>query len=165
MKDGMAALQPDDETLVRLVALNNTNVRELSPLDLPRMRQLVMMSFLALRIDGSSGFILSMEQDAPYRNAHFEWFRARYDRYVYVDRLVVHQDHRGRGLARRLYSELFERASAAGHSYITCEVNMVPPNPASHAFHLATGFVPVGEAATPEGKHVKYYALKTNGAV
>ena len=65
---------------------------------------------------------------------------------------------RGKGLARRLYEALFERALAAGHERVTCEINAAPPNPASDAFHAALGFVPIGQAAPPGGaKTVRYF--------
>ena len=34
---------------------------------------------------------------------------------------------------------------------LTCEVNVAPPNPVSHAFHAAMGFVEVGRQGTEGG--------------
>jgi predicted GNAT superfamily acetyltransferase len=86
------------------------------------------------------------------------WFRERYGRFVYVDRVVVAPAARGRGHARRLYDELFERAASAGHEVICCEVNRDPPNPASDGFHATLGFVEVGSAAIHHGqKTVRYW--------
>ena len=64
---------------------------------------------------------------------------------------------RGRGLARRLYDDLFAAARAAGHARIVCEVNSDPPNPASDAFHAALVFVPVGAAEIHGGKKTVTY--------
>ena len=61
--------------------------------------------------------------------------------------MVVDPACRGRGLARHLYAALFARAVEAGHDRVVCEVNQVPPNPGSDAFHAALGFAPVGTAA------------------
>ncbi|TIP69850.1 MAG: GNAT family N-acetyltransferase, partial [Mesorhizobium sp.] len=72
---------------------------------------------------------------------NFLWFRERYPRFVYVDRVVVAGEARGRGHARRLYEDLFDHALRAGQTIVTCEVNAEPPNPASDAFHAALGFV------------------------
>jgi predicted GNAT superfamily acetyltransferase len=63
---------------------------------------------------------------------------------------------RGRGYARRLYDDLFDRAGEAGHAIVGCEVNSDPPNPASDAFHAALGFAEVGRAKIPNGKTVRY---------
>ena len=66
---------------------------------------------------------------------------------------------RKRGLANRLYEDLFRNAAAAGHDLVVCEVNSDPPNPASDAFHAALGFVEVGHAAIHGGaKTVRYLA-------
>jgi predicted GNAT superfamily acetyltransferase len=61
---------------------------------------------------------------------------------------------RGLGHARRLYDDL--AAVAAGRP-LCCEVNVVPPNPASLAFHDRLGFVTCGEDVDPRnGKRVRY---------
>ena len=87
------------------------------------------------------------------------WFRERYPRFVYVDRVVVAAEARGRGHARRLYEDLFDHVRRAGHTIVTCEVNADPPNPASDAFHAALGFSEVGDAVIHGGKKsVRYYA-------
>ena len=96
-------------------------------------------------------FLLAFDQDAHYDSPNFLWFRARYPRFVYVDRIVVAIAARGRGYARRLYDDLFEHAAAAGHDRVVCEVNTQPPNPASDAFHAALGFVEVGTASVHDG--------------
>lgn len=43
--------------------------------------------------------MLAMDQDADYASPNFQRFRARYPRFVYVDRIVVAQSARGRGYA------------------------------------------------------------------
>lgn len=43
-------------------------------------------------------------------------------------------------------TELFAAARAAGHTLVTCEVNLEPPNPASARLHQALGFAEVGRA-------------------
>ncbi len=66
---------------------------------------------------------------------------------------------RKRGLANRLYDDLFRAAAAAGHERVVCEVNSDPPNPASDAFHAALGFGEVGRAGIHGGaKTVRYLA-------
>ncbi|HEY3677565.1 MAG TPA: GNAT family N-acetyltransferase, partial [Bradyrhizobium sp.] len=98
-------------------------------------------------------------QDANYDSPNFLWFRERYTRFVYVDRIVVAASARGRGCARRLYQDLFEQSRRAGHERVVCEVNSDPPNPESDAFHAALGFVEVGSASIHGGtKTVRYLA-------
>jgi predicted GNAT superfamily acetyltransferase len=105
----------------------------------------------------STPFLLAFDQDARYDSPNFLWFRARYPRFVYVDRIVVASSARGRGHARRLYDDLFEHARRAGQERVVCEVNTIPPNPESDALHAALGFVEVGTATIHGGsKTVRY---------
>ncbi len=45
-----------------------------------------------------------------------------------------------------LYEDLLQHAQRAGFDLVVCEVNCVPSNPGSDAFHAALGFVEVGRA-------------------
>jgi predicted GNAT superfamily acetyltransferase len=140
-----------------LLALNNAHALELSWLEPARLQHLVEQAFLARRIGNLDAFMLALDQDAPYDSPNFLWFRARYPRFVYVDRIVVASSARGRGCARRLYHDLFEHAARAGHQRVVCEVNARPPNPESDAFHVASGFVEVGSASIHnDSKTVRY---------
>jgi uncharacterized protein len=140
-----------------ILALNNAHAQQLSWLEPERLEQLVAQSFLAWRIGSLDAFLLAFDQDAPYDSPNFLWFRARYPRFVYIDRIAVTPSARGRGLARLLYCDLFDTARRRGHTHIACEVNVDPPNPTSDAFHAALGFVEVGCASIHDGsKSVRY---------
>jgi uncharacterized protein len=140
-----------------LLALNNAHARELSWLDRDRLLQLVGGAFMARRIGSVDAFLLAFDQDGDYDSPNFPWFRARYSRFVYVDRVVSAVAARGRGHARALYDQLFETASRTGHRRVVCEVNSNPPNPASDAFHAALGFAEVGTAIlSGSGKTDRY---------
>ena len=102
--------------------------------------------------------LLALDQDAAYENPNFEWFKERRKRFVYIDRVIVAAAARGKGLAGRLYRDLFAKAAAAGHRCVVCEVNVEPPNPASDAFHKSMGFEAIGEATIYGGtKAVRYF--------
>jgi hypothetical protein len=155
----IASGQPLGESLV---ALNNAHAQELSWLAPERLEYLVGQAFMAQRIGNIDAFLLALDQDANYDSPNFQWFRARYPRFVYVDRIVVAASARGRGCARRLYNDLFAHALRAGHDRIFCEVNSSPPNRESDAFHAALGFVEIGAASVYGGSRtVRYlsYAL------
>jgi predicted GNAT superfamily acetyltransferase len=142
-----------------LLALNNAHAQELSWLEPERLEYLVSEAFLAQRIGDLDAFLLAFDQNAHYDSPNYLWFRNRYERFVYVDRIVVVSSARGRGYARRLYRDLFERAVRAGHDRVFCEVNLSPPNPVSDAFHAALGFVEVGTASVYDGaRTVRYLA-------
>lgn len=141
-----------------ILALNNEHAAELSWLEAERLSFLLGEAFYARRIGDLEAFIMTFDQEANYDSPNFIWFRERYERFIYVDRVVVAAHARGRGHARRLYQDLFEHAERAGHTLVTCEVNADPPNPVSDAFHAALGFAEVGEAVIHGGKKaVRYY--------
>jgi uncharacterized protein len=145
------------DTLPAALALNNAHAVELSFQTETSFARLVSHAFFAHWAAPGEGFLIAFDQDCDYASENFLWFKARFDRFVYVDRVVVAQAARGRGLAKALYAELFVAARAAGHSRIVCEVNSDPPNPASDAFHAALRFVEVGAAELAgKGKSVRY---------
>jgi uncharacterized protein len=143
-----------------LLALNNTHAEELSWLQPRRLEYLVEHAFMARRIGHLDAFIVAFDQDAPYDSPNFLWFRDRYPRFVYVDRIVVAPWARGRGYARLLYRDLFYQATKAGHERVVCEVNAQPPNPASEAFHAALGFTEVGRASIHDDSKTVRYLLR-----
>jgi uncharacterized protein len=145
------------------LALNNAHAVELSWLEAPRFAELVDRAFAARRI-GRVAFLLAFDQDADYDSPNFLWFRERYRRFVYVDRVVVASTARGQDHARRLYEDLFDQARRRGHDQIVCEVNLRPPNPESDAFHARLGFAEVGRAVLPGGgKAVRYLRRALSG--
>ena len=146
-----------------LLALNNAHAQELSWLQPERLEYLVSEAFLARRIGLLDAFLLAFDQDARYDSPNYLWFRSRYERFAYVDRIVVAASARGRGCARRLYHDLFDHALRAGHDRVFCEVNLSPPNPVSDAFHAALGFVEVGTAGV--GNRIVRYLSRTLSSI
>lgn len=143
-----------------LLALNNDFATELSHLSAEKARHLVRHAFMA-RALGDEALLLAFDQDAPYDNPNFHWFGARFDRFIYIDRVVVSPKRQGLGWARLLYKALFAHALERGHAKVTCEINVDPPNPRSEAFHAGLGFEPVGQAILPgAGKTVRYFCKR-----
>ena len=142
--------------LAAVLDLNTRHENELSPLDAVRLAALVDASYLAGVVGDADAFLIAFDEMSAYDSPNFIWFRERYPRFAYVDRIAVAKHARGRGLARLLYEALFEKARADGHDIITCEVNLDPPNPASDAFHAALGFREVGTAGYGQ-KIVRYF--------
>jgi predicted GNAT superfamily acetyltransferase len=143
-----------------MLALNNAHATELSWLDSDALVRLLREAFHARAVGTVDAFLLAFDETADYDSPNYRWFRARHDRFIYVDRVVVAPQVRGRGLARLLYHDLFETAARAGHARILCEVNVAPPNPASDAFHARLGFVEVGRGKIPDTAKTVRYLLK-----
>ncbi|MDR3526956.1 MAG: GNAT family N-acetyltransferase [Rhizomicrobium sp.] len=139
-----------------LLALNNAHATELSLLTMARFQQLISAAWAAWSNAEHSLLLLAFDQRAAYDGSNYQWFRARYDNFVYIDRIVVAQKARGQGLAGALYASLFAQAAAAGHALVCCEVNLQPPNLASDAFHAKLGFAEAGQAGIPPEKVVRY---------
>ena len=141
-----------------IYALNKKHEVELSPLTRDGVVVMVDRATYARAIDGGA-FLLGFDQDGDYDSPNFIWHRDRFDRFLYVDRIAVAATHRRRGLAVKLYNDIFSFAEARSDERIVCEVNSDPPNPASDAFHKALGFEVVGEAYLGDrGKTVRYLA-------
>jgi predicted GNAT superfamily acetyltransferase len=148
---------PGPHDLGWMHALNALHEVELSPLTVAELKALIEAAQHVRVVDERAAFLIAFAPHAAYDNPNLGWFKARYDRFIYVDRVVVDAAARGRGLARLLYDDLFDAARAMGSDTIVCEVNADPPNPASDAFHAALGFVPVGEVELAgRGKTVRY---------
>lgn len=150
-----------ETTSAALLGLNNANAVETSYLTRDEWQTMIAGAFNAICIENSAALLVTFDQDADYDSVNFQWFRERLDRFVYIDRIVVSETHRGAGLARILYEHLFGLARAAGHHTVTCEVNAVPPNPGSDAFHARMGFEEMGLAELADrGKTVRYFSKR-----
>jgi hypothetical protein len=142
--------------LAAVLSLNNAHAAETSELDAPRLRAMLDAAFLALATTDGGAFLIAFDEAAAYGSPNFLWFRDRMHGFVYVDRIVVSAAARGRGVARALYAEVFAAAAASGRASVVCEVNVMPPNPASDAFHAALGFTETGRGSPSPGKTVRY---------
>lgn len=160
MQASIAPLRATD--LRAVLALNNAHAAETSELTLAELKALVGTAFSAAGVEGGAqAFLIACDETAAYDSPNYLWFRDRYPRFVYVDRVIVAPEARGRGLARLLYEDLFEKAGASGRALVACEVNLVPPNPASDAFHAALSFEEAGRAEIHGGAKTVRYLKKT----
>ena len=159
MENRDSAFTPiSDRSMHRAVDLNNRHAMELSLLTFDGFEKLIARANYAKWCPGETGFLIALDERADYSNPNFEWFRARFAQFVYIDRVVVDEAHRSQGLARRLYEDLFKTID---RSLVVCEVNLVPPNPASDAFHARLGFSAVGSALLADRqKTVRYLAKR-----
>ena len=97
-----------------------------------------------------AGFLLALPQNADYQSMNFQYFRKRYATFAYVDRIVVAEHWRGRGVGAALYGDL-EAHLGRDVPLLACEVNVRPPNPGSMRFHRRLGFRAVGSHDTEGG--------------
>jgi predicted GNAT superfamily acetyltransferase len=143
-----------------VLALNAESVAVLSPLDEARLTEIAARCTAAFVVEDAAGavvaFCLALPEGTDYDGDHHRWFAERYDRFLYLDRIVVAAGARRRGVGSLLYDAC--EAIAAAHGRMLCEVDVEPPNPTSLAFHAARGYVEVGRRTGPTGKAVALLA-------
>jgi predicted GNAT superfamily acetyltransferase len=137
-----------------MLELNRAEIPHLGSLSATELAELVpMASHFHVAEDSGEivGFLIAMDEASAYQSMNFLWFKSRYPKFTYVDRLAVVPTYQGKGLGRRLYDNL-ENLVGKRSSIIACEVNIRPPNPQSLNFHTKIGFREAGQQDTEEGK-------------
>ncbi|MFT5352874.1 MAG: putative GNAT superfamily acetyltransferase [Polyangiales bacterium] len=128
----------------KILLLNESSIPAVSVIDAQRLAFFAKEAswFQVLEVDGQvEGFvILLVESTREYMSPNFRWFLKRHERFAYIDRIALSETVRRNGHGRRLYEEAEAWVRANSRALICAEVNTVPPNPASHRFHRATGF-------------------------
>jgi len=130
-----------------LLALNNAavpNVNHLENQDLDDLLSIACYARLAIVDDQPLAALIGFWPGTTYDSANYRWFTARYENFFYVDRVIVADGARGKGVGQAIYADIEDFAKRRADR-ITLEVNSLPPNPVSMRFHLAGGFKPVGE--------------------
>lgn len=138
-----------------LLALNNKFAKELSWQEPDQFESLLSSAWYTRTIGDCDALLVVFDQDAEYDNANFRWLKNKFDKFIYVDRIVSAIS--GKGYAGALYTDLFGHAREQGHERIVCEINVDPPNPGSVAFHSKLGFAEVGRQTLSNGKEVAYF--------
>jgi predicted GNAT superfamily acetyltransferase len=149
----MPLLRPvTDADVADVLALNQLNVEALAPMDEDRCTQLRGWAdrFDVLESDGElAGFVVTFGPGTPYDSENYRWFTERHGEhgFYYLDRIVLHEHFRRQGLGGFVYDAL--EIVAAQHGRMALEVNLVPRNDASLAFHERRGYVEVGRLGDP----------------
>lgn len=144
-----------DDDVDAVLRMNADHVELLSPMDAARLAQLRAWASRAdvIECDGeTAGFVLVFSPGTDYDSENYRWFTARFgDRFDYLDRIVIDDRFRRRGLASAVYDEV--EAAALPRDRLVLEVNIDPPNEPSLAFHRRRGFEEVGRLG-PAGHRV-----------
>ena len=129
-----------------VLALNEANVVALAPMDEDRLVALEALAdrFDVIDVDGSfGGFVITFAPGSAYDSENYRWFAERHDgQFYYLDRIVLADAHRRQGLGTFVYDEIEQVARRYGR--LALEVNLVPRNDISLAFHDRRGYVEVG---------------------
>lgn len=138
-----------------ILKLNEESVHFLSPLSLEKLQHLHAQAEIlkVVEINGIvKGFVLALREEKDYDSINYSWFASHYPSFLYVDRVVISTLQQGTGLGAMLYQEVFKHAKEVGVPYVTAEIDIDPPNPASLKFHEKYGFTEVGRQLVAGGK-------------
>lgn len=129
----------------QLLALNLASVRELSELDGSRLEFILSLARRSLVVESGGeilAFALAIAPGTAYESRNYRWFGARFERFLYLDRVVVTETRRRSGIGTRLYDAM--ETTAVPFDRMVCDVNLIPSNDVSLAFHAARGYREVG---------------------
>ncbi|GAA2730767.1 hypothetical protein GCM10009867_02910 [Pedococcus aerophilus] len=141
--DRSALLRPiADADVPAVLDLNQRHVQLLSPLDADRLELLRGWASRAdvILCDGQvAGFVLVFSPGSDYDSENYRWFAREYgEDFDYLDRIVLDDAFRRRGLASAVYDAV--EAASAPRGRLVLEVNIDPPNEPSLAFHHGRGY-------------------------
>lgn len=136
-----------DDDADAVLRLNLLEVEALAPMDEERLALLRKLAdrFDVIEVDGAfGGFVVTFLPGTEYDSENYLWFGERFgDRFYYLDRVVLDGSVRRRGVGGVVYDEI--ESVAASYGRMALEVNLLPPNPASLAFHQGRGYAEVGQ--------------------
>jgi predicted GNAT superfamily acetyltransferase len=142
-----------DTDVADVLMLNERNVVNLAPMDeakLHRHRESA-DRIDVLDVEGAfAGFVITFAPGAAYDSENYRWFSERHggSGFYYLDRIVLHEGFRRRGLGGFMYDEIEKVATPYGR--LSLEVNLVPRNEPSLAFHDLRGYREVGRLGDEE---------------
>ena len=139
----------------RILQLNEESVHFLSPLTKDKLESIISQSEIlnVVEVDGLvEAFVLTLREGKEYDSINYLWFSNHYDKFLYIDRIVVSLKMQGKGLGKILYQSVFNHGKEIGIPYIAAEIDINPPNPGSLIFHEKFGFKEVGKQRVAEGE-------------
>jgi predicted GNAT superfamily acetyltransferase len=158
-------LQAADHAAV--LRINDASVPAVARLDEHELQRLAAIGELhRVAVDDQGivlGYMLAFASDEPYDGSEFRHFNARLSQpFLYVDQIAIAASGQRQGIGLALYESLAGEARARHSTLMCCEVNVIPPNPGSMAFHLRLGFRQYDALAVEDGRSVVLLARDTS---
>ena len=149
----------DSQSLKAIYALNQTNAPEVGFLDsVEYLKELIEKSYINFCVKNNEeiiGLMVCFIEDADYSSKNYKFFSDNENYFLYIDRVVIKEEYRRKGIANHLYSLIEKLANDLG-SPLCCEVNTFPENKPSIEFHKKFGFVDIGKNDFEENSVVYY---------
>ncbi len=143
--------------LEKVLQLNEALVHFLSPLTKEKLENLIKQCDFSyvVEMDGLvEAFILVLSENKDYDSVNYQWFLDKYDRFLYIDRVVVSKNCQSQGLGQLMYKEIIKKAKEEKYPFLLAEIDVEPANPKSLNFHEKFGFKEVGRESIHNGKKV-----------
>ena len=137
--------------LPRILELNNRESKRVGNKDINFFQKYMDISFFNV-----AEYNGTIDQNTEYDSINFLWFKERYDKFFYIDRVIVDESIRGKGIGSLLYRELMDKRE---NIPLVAEVSIEPSNEGSVIFHDKIGFREVGTLKSGN-KKVRMYYLK-----
>lgn len=147
--------------LAAIQALNEDAVPNVNSVSVETLEKFIRQAAYFRVVDSGGvvvAFLVGFAPGADYDSENYRWFCRRYPEFIYIDRIAVAAEHRGRKHALDLYRDIERCASAP---LLACEVNLDPPNSRSLEFHRRFGFHQVGSQKTEGGAKTVSLMIKT----
>jgi predicted GNAT superfamily acetyltransferase len=145
----------EDADVEAVLEINRLSIEALSPLDAESLvaHRKMAAETVVCDIDGEvAAFAIAYGPNTAYESVHYRWHSERFEDFLYLDRIVVAESFRRRGIATALYDSLEQ--VAVEHGRMVCEIYSIPPNVESLAFHRGRGYVEIGHLMKPDGRQV-----------
>jgi len=146
-----------EHDLDAVLALNNAADGGISPMNSAQLQKFYQIAdyFRVAEVDGHlAGFLIALRENADCHGANFQWFKQRYERFVFIDRIVVANAYRRHGLGRVFYSDVHSFAEPRA-PMLTCAVGLEPRDDVAVLFHGTYGFNEVGQQVLDDsGRHI-----------
>ena len=88
------------------------------------------------------GFIFLYDEKTEYDSLNYLYFKNKYQKFLYVDRIIIAAEHQKKGYGQQLYDYVIDTHNP---DIFCCEVNITPPNRQSLSFHQKYGFKEIGQ--------------------
>jgi len=155
----------ETKDLQSILRINEESVHFLAPMDEARLHMLQSWS-ACIRVaeyEGkAAGFLVTFEDGSDYDSVNYHWFSTHLKKFVYIDRIVIDQAYRGKGIGQQFYTHLKDTQNHTQPQscfWLAAEIDIEPRNDRSLAFHKQQGFVEVATQRAGLGKQVSLQVL------
>ena len=142
-----------EHELDSVLAMNNAAGVGILPMDAAKVRFFWENAdyFRVAEVDRLiAGFLIAVSHDAAHDSSNFLWFRERYEKFLYIDRIVIASARRSVGVGRVFYGDVQSFAEVR-YPHLAAEVFIENDNHPALIFHGSFGFREVGQHVMAPG--------------